>query len=59
MERAGQKAVLPVRAAISTEPKKIEGLRGALAEGKADVAAETKKNNKDRILTICEQEVTE
>ena len=59
MERACRKTVLPVRAAISTERKKIEDLRGALAGGKADVAAETKKNNKDRILAICEQEVTE
>jgi hypothetical protein len=47
MERAGRKTVLPVRAAISTERKKIEDMRGALAGGKADVAVETNKNNNE------------
>ena len=59
MERVGRKTVLPVRAAISTERKKIEDMRGALAGGKAGVAVETNKNNKDRISTICEHRVTE
>jgi len=59
MDRAGRKTVLPVRASISEERKKIEDLRGALAVGKADVAAETNKNNKDRIPTIGEHGVTE
>jgi len=59
MEQAGRRTVLPVRVAISTERKKIEDMQGGLAEGKADVAVETNKNNKDEIPRICEHGVTE
>jgi len=59
MERAGRKTVLSVRASISTERKKIEDLRRALAVRKPDAAAETNKDNKDRIPTIGEHGVTE
>ena len=59
MEQAGRKAVLPARVAISTERKKIEGMREALGEGKADVAAENNKNTKEKIPRVCKRGVTE
>ena len=53
MERAGQRTVLPVRATISAEHRKIEDMRGALAGGKVDVAVETNKNSKEKMQRIC------
>jgi len=58
MERAGRKAVLPARVAISTGNRKIEDMRGGLAGGKADVAAEANKNGKEKISRICKRGVT-
>jgi len=45
--------------AISTEQKKIEDRRGALAEDKGDAAVETNKNNKETIPRICKRVVPE
>lgn len=59
MEQVGRRTVLPVRVGISTGRKKIEDMQGGLAGGKVNVAAETNKNNKDKIPTICEHGVTE
>ena len=59
MEQVGRRSVLPVRVGISTGRKKIEVMRRAWAGGKAGVAVETNKNNKDKIPTICEHGVTE
>jgi len=59
MEQVGRRTVLPVRVGISTGRKKIEEIQGGLAGSKVNVAAETNKNNKDKILTICEHGVTE
>jgi hypothetical protein len=59
MEQVGRKTVLPVRVAISIEHKKIEDMRGALAGGKVDVAVETSRNNKGKILRICKGGLTE
>jgi len=53
-ERVGPRAVLPVRVAISIERKMIEDVQGALAGGKAGVAAGANKENKEKTARICE-----
>jgi hypothetical protein len=59
MERVDQGTVLPVRATISTERKKIEDMQGGLVGSKVGVAVGTNKNNKEKIPKGCEHGVTE
>ena len=59
MEQVGRRTVLPVRAAISTERKKIEDMQGGLAGGKAGVAVEANQHNQKKIPKVCERGVTE
>ena len=59
MEQVGRRTVLPVRVGISRGRKKIEDMQRGLAGGKVNVAAETNKNNKEKMPTIYEHGVTE